>query len=149
MIRACEKANEQCPIYHRAPPEQLASTQEHGCFSDTDHKVSASVLNNPNIPSEGFGRVILVNYIRSEVNLQQMCRADHEAKNQLEAETGEQYYSLPSLETMVYALRQYHKESGRNASSSLRKAMRAYDQSIESRELIVRDETYAREEHSA
>lgn len=149
MIRACEKASEQCPIYHRAPPEQLSATQEHGCFSDTDHKVSTSVLNSPDIPTEGFGRVIIVNYVRSEVNLQQMCRADHEAKNQLETETGEQYYSLPSLEVMVHALRQDYKESGRNVSRSLRKAMKAYDQATDDRELIVRAAEYVQEGRAA
>lgn len=149
MIRACETANEQCPIYHRAPPEQLASTQEHGCFSDTDHKVSARVLHDPDIEFEGFGRTILRKYIDSDINLEQMCRADHEAKNQLEAETGESYWQLPSLEVMVHALRQHHRESGRNMPRSLRKAIAEYDRTTSDRDLIARADEYVRKGRAA
>ncbi len=149
MIRACETANEQSPIYHRAPPEQLASSQTHGCFSDIDHKVPRSILHSSPIPLAGYGRVILQTYIYSPLNEEQLCRSDHGAKNQLEAETGELFYPPPSLEVMVHALKQHYKDSGKNMPRSLRKAMKVYDTITDERQLIAHADERIKREYAA
>lgn len=78
-----------------------------------------------------------------------MCRADHEAKNQLEAETGEPYYMLPSLEVMAHALKQLYKESGRNIPRSLRKAIKEYELATDKDVLLERAAAEIERQHVA
>lgn len=78
-----------------------------------------------------------------------MCRADHEAKNRLEAETGESYYTVPSLEVMTHALTQLYRESGRNIPRSLRKAIKEYEVATDKDRLIQRAAEEIERQHAA
>lgn len=74
MITPCPNACPECPFYEKKAPKPLQGTQEHRCFSDTDH-----------IIPRFMGRIagastLLKNYIRSTANQQQLCRWEHDQK---------------------------------------------------------------------
>lgn len=87
MITPCPFASEACPYYGRDTPKPLIGTQEHGCYSDTDHllprAIGHSALSSP----------LLDEYINTPANKVQRCRWEHDAK------TGEDQRIPPQIPT--------------------------------------------------
>lgn len=110
--RECPLTNEACKYYEMPPPPELAATQEHGCFSDVDHKVSRRLA------YDSLSRY----FINRPENKEQICREQHDFKNYTEQTTGVDINPLPDDEFLRQtALADI--EAGRQVPRSVRKKL--------------------------
>lgn len=72
MIGECPNAGPECPYFNRATQGALHDTQEHGCYTDTDHTL-------PKFMGKCASKLVQ-NYIRSRANKHQLCRNEHDKK---------------------------------------------------------------------
>lgn len=102
-IGPCNEACPECPLWSHRPPKALEDTQEHGCYSDTDHVV-------PRYLARRVGATALLkNYIKSPVNQVQTCRWEHMQKTEREYENPEAV-DIPTEQFMIDALKRVRFE---------------------------------------
>jgi len=107
-VAACEQANERCFLYHYDPPDQLAKTQDHGCFKDRDHIVPRRmVIDEPEGPAD---RVYNDYILLSPDNIRMICRREHHERNIAEQKNDTLILPVPPLEFMMQSLRQHIAE---------------------------------------
>ena len=96
MITPCPYANEGCPYYGKDAPPQLEETQEHGCYSDTDHVIPQA------LGRRRYATTLLKHFISTPANKVQRCRWEHDFKTEEEQQNPPQ---LPSEKFMIDAIR--------------------------------------------
>lgn len=74
-MKACPNPSFECPWFSRKTPAPLKNTQEHGCFSDLDHKVPQRLAR-----IAGATALQKAYILDSQDNRQQICRWEHEEK---------------------------------------------------------------------
>lgn len=109
-VERCPNPDPRCPWFRRPTPKSLRDSQEHGCFSDLDHKVPQRLARE--VGATALEKAYILN---SKDNRQQLCRWEHDEK----CVTGDD--PIPSEEYMYETLARELVEGIVNLSESKRK----------------------------
>lgn len=115
-VAPCEQANERCFLYRYSPPDQLADTQDHGCYKDRDHIVPRRmVIDEPEGPADRLHNDYV---LLSPDNIRMICRREHHERNIAEQRYDTLLLPVPPLGLMMQSLRRNIAEGRINTTTN-------------------------------